>query len=269
MVRASQAVDRRRRRPRRAARPALPHLHRPGPGRLQVGRRRPPVHRLPHRQRRPAPRPRPSGHRRGRHQGGPARHPLRQRPPAPGRVGRADPVAGAVRRARALHELGHRVRHAGLPGGAGAHGPADDPPLHRPLPRVGRRAHHGLRAALRRAAVDRARAGPPPRHRDDPRQRPRRGRPDPRPARRRRGGDPRAERRLVGAASPPARVPRGPPRRDPAPRDAPHLRRGHHGLPMGARRRAGAVRRDSRSLDPRQDRGRRRARRRDLRDAPR
>ena len=50
-----------------------------------------------------------------------------------------------------------------------------------------------------------------------------------------------------------------------APRDAPHLRRGHHRLPLGARRRPGALRHHARPLHPREDHRRGRAGRGDLR----
>ena len=86
---------------------------------------------------------------------------------------------------------------------------------------------------------------------------------------RRRRGHPRAERRLVGSAPAPARVPGRPPRGDPPPRDPPHLRRGHHRLPLGARRRPGAVRRHARPLHPREDHRRRRARARRSAGGPR
>ncbi len=111
----------RRRHPRQPAHAAVPPLHRPRRGRLQVGRGRPPVHRLLDGPRRAAARPQPARRPRRRAGAGAPGHALRRLSRQGGGVGRVGLPPRALRRAGALHRLRHRGHAHGAAPGARLH----------------------------------------------------------------------------------------------------------------------------------------------------
>ena len=172
-----------------------------------------------------------------------------------------------VRRAGALHHVGHRGDAPRDARGAGVHGALADREVHGPLPRLARRRGRRRQSAVRRADV-RRRARLDARPGDDlPAERHQGGAGGAR-ARRHRGGHPRAGRRAVrNDADDPGLSARAA-RADDASRRGADLRRGDHRLPLLARRRSGVLRRHARSHHARQDRVGRPARRRALRTPP-
>ena len=207
-----------------------------------MGRGRPRAHRLLDGPRRALPRPLPSRGGEGHAGAGRARHPSRRLARAGGPLGRAGLQAHPLGGDGALHHVRHRGHASGDADRPRLHRPAPRAEVPRPLPRLARRRGGGGEPALRRAHV----GGRP---RRDP------GPAPPVPAQRHQGGGhapaagrrgrrhPRARGRPVRHHAHHPRLPSGIARGHRAARRGPHLRRGHHRLPLLARRRPGLFRR--------------------------
>ena len=189
---------------------------------------------------------------RRRTRAGVARHALRRLPRQGGRVGRVGVPAGAERRARALHRVGHRSHPHGRAPRARVHRQAPRREVRGSLPRLARGARGRRASALRGGARGGPAAGGGGSRLGAAAERHRGGARAPRAGRRGRG-DHRADRRPLRLRAGAGVVRRGAPRGDAARRRAPDLRRGRHRIPRRTRRSPGASRRSARSDHDGQD----------------